>query len=371
MAEKGSPGLSSRGRERIAGKHVVFKGVAGNVEVAHDAGIIVPEVKPVLVEEEDDMEAEKGPYAELRKEWEKKNELLRATEALGRFSAEGGQELIAVFGIEKVAAALDHVLARPVDERTGLYMLVRTLEPNLAKRKKVYAKMLKAADEETRAYEAGLAEMRTPAERKEYRELHGGDYAPTAEMAMVRKTRIREYQLYDRAAFTPLVGPLISAMERAISGQQESKKWAIQQLKGTFARNKASFIKGLKDHGGSLTKLVSLRLERVARAEHRLEGERGHRIRALVDEHADRLRELRAPIDEQLEALFRDYDRMVPDDLNAESVGGKAILEAMRKKFDDIANGLEEAYRQEVLTKLGAYSTEIEKLETFDVFKDE
>lgn len=370
MSEKGGPhipavpGIMRGAREKIAGKRVVFRSLDAAWE--QDAGVLVPESEPKKEEA-----AEKSPYAELQKEWEKKNELLRITEAFGRFSTEGGQELITVFGVEKVAQALNKVLELPIDEHTGLYMLVRTLEPNLAKRKKVYEKMLKTVDEEVKVYGAGFREQKTSAERKQYREDQGGDYAPTAEMATARKMRIREYQMYDRAAFT-IVGGLVNAMERAITGiQEQKKKWALRQLKDTFPHGRAAFVKGVTVHEGSLTKWISLRFERVQREEHRLEEVRVQCIDALTAEHADRLMEIRAPYNEQLEALFRDYDRMIPEDLNVESHGGKAILQAMRQRFEEIAEDIEKKFRAEVRAKLGGYSAEIDRLTRFDVYKDE
>lgn len=374
MAEKGTPhipavpGIMRGAREKIAGKRVIFKSPDAAWE--HDAGVLVPDADPTRVEAHEDEEAEKGPYAELHKEWEKKNELLRVTEAFGRFSTEGGQELITVFGVEKVAEALDKVLKLPIDERTGLYMLVRTLEPNLAKRKKVYEKMLNAVDEEVKVYGAGFREQKTSADRKQYREDQGGDYAPTAEMATARKMRVREYQMYDRAAFN-IVGGLVNAMERAVTGiQEQKKKWALQQLKDTFPQGRAAFVKGVTAHEGSLTKWISLRFERVQREEHRLEADRIARIDALTWEHEDLLAEIRRPYNVELEKLFSDYGQMVKEDLQLETRGGQVILDTLRKAVDDLADSIEEECAAEVRTKLGGYSAEIDKLRRFDVFED-
>lgn len=363
MAENG---MSHGARERLKGKNIVFRTKESGI--SYDAGVLVPENPEV------ELGTERGPYAELRKEWEKKNELLRVTEALGRFSLEGGQELITVFGAEKVAAALDQVLAGPIDERTGLYMLVRTLEPNLQKRKIVYNKMLTAIDAEVKAYEEGLAQMKTSAEREEYRYLHGGQYAPTEEMVLARKVRIREYQLYDRAAFTPLVGPLIASMERALTGQQETKNWSLHELKRSFTRkHRDAFVKGLNNFGGSLTELIPFRKERVARVEHRLERVRVRMMNELKREKEEHSIELLKLKNAKIEAVFADFDRMAPEALESDlkSETGKIAYEWLLNKLDETKAEIEEAYEAEARTKFGGYSEELDKLTVFDVFKDE
>lgn len=287
--------FTERGKEFLKGKKVKFR--SGDKESPSESDFRVPtEVEAVL---EEDTAPE---YNRIFETWKAKNDFHAETEAYGRFAQEGGQELVGIFGAEKVASALTTLLAAPVDDRTGLYMLIRTLEPNLKKRQAVYDKMERAVDARAKQYMEGYRVLTSEQEKKRYREFRGGDYAPTADAARWRKIRIGEYRAFDQSAFS-VVGAVWNAAMWTMNGEP-SKGYAMRELQGRF--DAGQFIRTMNDAGGDVGVMVASRMEQEVHVETALDELRRKRIAALQNAQRDHVERVQAPFIAQLEALARD-----------------------------------------------------------------
>lgn len=305
-----------------------------------------------------------GVYERLHEDWEKKNAYVRETEAYQAFAQEGGQELVTIFGAEKVGAAVERLLKDPnkaLDERTGLYLLVKELEPNENKRSALYKKMAKAADAEAEAYEVGLRAQKTNADRDAYITLNGGKDAPTRERALLRKLRIAEYRAYDRAAYS-VIGGLTQMMERAWGGKREERKWSLAGLKNRFSQE--AFTRGVSEHKGSLAQWMGLRSEWIARREQKLEAQRVAGMDALNKTFEARMAAVRAPFRRKMEETLAAFDRAFPDGTVPE------LMTVVEKQFEEIAAGIELAERQAVDRTLHPYVSQLDELMKINVFED-
>ncbi|MEK7459353.1 MAG: hypothetical protein AAB663_03005 [Patescibacteria group bacterium] len=295
-----------------------------------------PEVAPLPVEGVLD-------YNQIVTEWAKKNEFHRQTEALATFLAEGGQELIAAYGAQKVADELLVFLEKPVDEKTGLYMLIRALEPNVKKREKLYAHMEQSVDQAVGDYEEGYKALKTKEERAEFLRAHGGAYAPTKGNGNTRRAHINDYRTFDRNAFS-IVGGITETLRPSVP----HAKTAVKELQGHFDRK--LFVRMVDGHG-SLEKYVAARLVNEEETERYLEAHKTERLKELDREfrtqHSETeamYKEKFAEIEEEERVLFGEHPFLAS---NAPDVGEwrDVVMSGLFYKIVDITEEMKDAVR--------------------------
>lgn len=298
-----------------------------------------PEVAPLPVEGVLD-------YNQIVTEWAKKNEFHRQTEALATFLAEGGQELIAAYGAQKVADELLVFLDKPVDEKTGLYMLVRALEPNVKKREKLYAHMEQSVDQAVDVYEEGYKALNTKEERAEFLRANGGAYAPTKGNGNTRRAHIADYRAFDRNAFST-VGGLVNIARPLVP----HAKPAVKELQGHFDRK--LLVRSIAGYG-TLEKYVAARLVHEEVVERGLQGQKEARLKQLDQEFTTQHNETEAmykekfaAIAEEERALFGEHPFLASNAPDVEGWRNEAMNELFHRIVDitdEMKNAVREAF---------------------------
>ncbi len=328
------------GDPRLLGKKIIVKSGRLALEVAPKN----PEVAPAAGSER----VEKSPsgvlsYDQIVVKWAEKNEFHRQTEALATLLAEGGQELIAAYGAQRVADELFLLLKNPVDERTGLYMLIRALEPNVSKRAKLYSAMERSVDQSVDAYEEQLEALTTKDARAEFRAAQGGEYAPTEGNGKLRHAHIADYRAFDKNAFSVLGGVM-----EAVRPSVPNAKPAAKELQGHFDRK--LFVRMVDGHG-SLEKYVAARLVNEEETERYLEAHKAERLKELDREFTRQHNEIEAQSKEKIAAIEEEERELFGEHPFLASNAPDVVAwrdDAMRELFDrrvGIDNEMQDAVR--------------------------
>lgn len=311
-------------------------------------------------------------YDQIVTKWAEKNEFHRQTEALATFLAEGGQELIAAYGAQKVADALHVFLEKPVDERTGLYMLVRTLEPNVKEREKLYAHMEQSVNQAVDVYEEGYKALNTKEERAEFLRAQGGANAPTKGNGNIRRAHIADYRAFDRNAFS-IVGGITETLRPSVP----HAKLAANVLQGHFDGELfVQFIAGY----GTLEKYVAARLVHEEVVERDLQGQKEARLKQLDQEFRTQHNETEAmykekfaEIEEEERVLFGEHSFLASDDPDIDRWRKHAmgVLYDMTVELDDdMQDAVREAFPS-IWAVIDTITTREEKVAAVDKFYEE
>jgi len=142
-----------------------------------------------LTEDQKKFEQQKNELLEMSGEYSNNS---REIFGYGVFNIEGGQELIDLFGTDRVLDAMEEVKK---EGEGSLYNVICQLEPNRENRAKLYETILKSAEEKKEAYQNDLQTGSIPHGSQEYWIMR--TWGPTDNNVRHLEFNLKEYAIFD------------------------------------------------------------------------------------------------------------------------------------------------------------------------------